>query len=335
MKTPSGFFQHFTDPVFFIDRQGIVHWMNDASRDLFGIEHGQTPKNLADHIQPNCLKQIVSCHGSLVIPLELQSKAQLKNQSKQFAIALDSGVSDPDHELIQVTVKPNFALPKRQEEFLAMLAHDLKNPLGALFGYADALIDTSIGDTLSDRQREVIGRIRNTAARSLDLVRNFQYLACSTDSIGLAKGANTNLNNVIEAVTQDIWRHDSERAKLELALAKPSPTVKVEKIALERLVANLLTNAQKFTPADGHVRVKTYDDKSHAVLEVTNTGPTISAQEIPKLFDRSFRGTNSAKVPGSGLGLFIVKSIVDGVGGSIKVSSEQTSGTTFKVMLPK
>ena len=312
-----------------------MHWMNDATRDLLGIEHGQTPKTLTSYIKPNCLMQLVACPSSLVIPLELQSKAAPSSINTHFAIALDSGVSDPDLELIQVTIKPNFPLPKRQEEFLAMLAHDLKNPLGALFGYADALIDTSIGDSLNERQREVIGRIRNTAARSLDLVRNFQYLACSTDSIGQAKGANSNLNNIIEVTCQDIWRDNSDRAKLELVLASPPPTVKVERIALERLVANLLTNAQKFTPAQGHVQVKTYEDKTHTFLEVTNTGPIIPAQEIPKLFDRSFRGANSSKVPGSGLGLFIVKSIVDSVGGTIEVSSDETSGTTFKVMLPK
>jgi signal transduction histidine kinase len=331
MKTPPGILENFTDSVFFLDRQGKVHWLNDAARKLFGIGAGKVPQTLAANISPSCLSQIIACKGSIVLTLDTQPPTE----PKQFAIAVDSGLSDPDHELIQVTVKPTFALPKRQEEFLAMLAHDLKNPLGALFGYADALIDTPIGDSLSERQREVITRIRNTAARSLDLVRNFQYLACSADSFSLAKGSNSNLNGVIEAVAQDIWREELGAAKLTLELGSPPPTVQVERIALERLVANLLTNAQKFTPPDEHVQVKTSQEGNTTTLEITNSGPIISPQDLPKLFDRSFRGSNSSKVPGSGLGLFIVKQIVDGVGGSITVTSNKTNGTTFKVKLPK
>jgi signal transduction histidine kinase len=104
-----------------------------------------------------------------------------------------------------------------------------------------------------------------------------------------------------------------------------------------QLLTNLVGNALKFTPRGGGVSVRLSDEPDGVTIEVRDSGPGIPPDELPRIFDRFYRGTNTgeARASGSGLGLAIVRSIVDMHGGEIDVASVVGEGTVFRIMLPR
>src|SRR5262249_28257590 len=112
------------------------------------------------------------------------------------------------------------------------------------------------------------------------------------------------------------------------------PTVDVDSLQMERVLSNLLDNAIKYTPAHGTVIVSTHWSLEHLEVKIRDNGPGVPAAELPRLLAKYRRGAESARVEGSGLGLFIVKAIVEAHGGTVEAESEQGHGTTVTVRLP-
>jgi signal transduction histidine kinase len=104
---------------------------------------------------------------------------------------------------------------------------------------------------------------------------------------------------------------------------------------MEQVAANLIDNAIKYTPSGGRVTVDAAQEEGRAVLRVSDTGAGIPADELPRIWERLFRGDASRTERGLGLGLSLVKAIVEAHGGTVAVESEVGRGTTFTVALPK
>jgi signal transduction histidine kinase len=103
---------------------------------------------------------------------------------------------------------------------------------------------------------------------------------------------------------------------------------------LHQVITNLLTNALKFTPSGGRVTISTERAGSHAVLRVTDTGAGIAAGDLPRIFDRFFRGQQAAQISGSGIGLAVAAELVQAHGGRLTAASELGHGTQMTLSLP-
>jgi len=114
----------------------------------------------------------------------------------------------------------------------------------------------------------------------------------------------------------------------------PPIVVMGDRTRLEQVAANLIDNALKYTPAGGRVDVEIGRDGTSALLRVRDTGSGIPADEIPRIFDRLFRGDKSRAERGLGLGLSLVKAVVGAHGGTVNVESEPGRGSVFTVRLP-
>jgi signal transduction histidine kinase len=127
--------------------------------------------------------------------------------------------------------------------------------------------------------------------------------------------------------------------RISVTYTAPSTTVAIrfDRERVVQLVNNLVGNAIKFTPSGGTVAVQVLDEAEAAVIEVSDTGPGIEPGELPRIFDRFYRGTNvgEARASGSGLGLAIARSIVEMHGGFIEVASVLGEGAVFRVVLPR
>ncbi len=216
---------------------------------------------------------------------------------------------------------------------LATAAHDLRNPLSAIFGYAEVLLMEPGDQSLSTRQRELVNRIRGASLRGLELSKNLQALSerrTQASRRRLLSSLMTGINCAIESV----WFPPEKQLDFSLSSSlEATARVSLEQYEIERLVGNLLSNAIKFSPRGAKIILTVAREKNHAVITVSNTGSSIPLKERTEIFKMFSRGSNAHLAPGSGLGLAIVAALLKRAGGSIKVASG-TTGTAFTARLP-
>jgi signal transduction histidine kinase len=227
------------------------------------------------------------------------------------------------------------ALDTVKTDFMSTVSHELRTPLTSIAGYLELLRDGG-PDDLTDPQRRMLEVIARNTRRLRDLVEDILILS-KIESGGFgSEQAPLDLAEVIDRVLATVGAAATKGSVvLELDVRGPLP-VRGDGAQLDRVVENLLTNAVKFTPAEGTVTVRAERRGDQAVLVVADTGMGIPADEQQALFVRFFRGTNAIKqaIPGTGLGLAIVRTIIDNHSGTIDVDSTENVGTTVTVHLP-
>jgi PAS domain S-box-containing protein len=216
-----------------------------------------------------------------------------------------------------------------KEELVTMLSHDLRSPLSVILTDAGEL-GRPCGDEGCRAARVAIRQsVRRAAAMLDDVVDSARLESGSLDLKREALDLAAILRDLVEGGFPA-----PERDRLRLALDLPSAAMLGDRSWLERAAANVIGNALKFAPAETPVRVRLARDGLALRLEVTDQGPGIPADEQPLLFRRFFRASNVKRTGGSGLGLYIVRLVVEAHGGRAAVRSELGRGTTVTLTLP-
>jgi signal transduction histidine kinase len=220
-----------------------------------------------------------------------------------------------------------------KDEFVALISHDLRTPLTSIMGYLELIRDD---DNLTDEQRGFLRVADRNADRLLRLVNDLLFVA--RFEAGELELHRTELD--LAAIVRQSVKEAESRAtaggvKLSCDAGAVS-AVKADKGRMFQLVDNLVSNAIKFTPEGGDVRVSVTPVNGFVQLEVADTGIGIESQEQERLFERFFRASTASahQIPGTGLGLYITRAIVEAHGGSIAVRSDPGEGTSFSVELP-
>jgi signal transduction histidine kinase len=219
-------------------------------------------------------------------------------------------------------------------ELLSAVSHDLKNPLGVIESLASLMLEGDAGD-LNEQQTDLTERIHASSRQVITLSLNLidaerieaGRLILNRQRADLAKVAD---NALVYARSASHLKGIALQCDVEPGL--PQPQVDVSQI--ERVISNLLGNAIKFTSAGGRVRLSIRTRGDAVILAVSDSGPGIDASEFPLLFDKYHREPQSKRIEGSGLGLFIVKAVVEAHGGKVDISSSLGKGTTVTVYLP-
>jgi signal transduction histidine kinase len=134
----------------------------------------------------------------------------------------------------------------------------------------------------------------------------------------------------------ELYQYVAEEKRITVALqVSDTCAVSIDRIRTRQVFANLLDNALKYTGASGRVEIRTRCEPSQAIIEVTDTGMGIPPEEISRIWERLFRGDRSRSQRGLGLGLSLVKAIVEAHGGAVSVQSKVGQGSTFTVTLPR
>jgi nitrogen-specific signal transduction histidine kinase len=324
------------------DAAGRTLWQNDAADRLFAAL--QPPALGADaptggwshYFTAECVRRILAVDdlGSLEVELQTNGPRPLR----QTCIIVDVSSGDPDSRLLLLILRAAPLSPAAAGAFgpdeLAGVAHDLRSPVGAIFGYADALLDTDGGAGLSAGQRELLHRVRGAAARAVNMIKNLQQIFYLQAGKLHAPEMPTDLNAVVHEIAEAA-RFESEQAcRLQLQLCPEPLPAPLEPTQLDRIVANLIANACKYSAPGSLIFIKTWRRQDRAYFEVTNSGSPIPAHELRSIFNRYQRGSSRGHSSGTGLGLFIVKSLVDAIGGTVSASSDGQDGAVFTVVLP-
>jgi PAS domain S-box-containing protein len=222
-------------------------------------------------------------------------------------------------------------LERQRADFLAMLTHDIKNPMHVILGCAELLLE----DVVDSGQRQLLQRLRGNALTVHSLVTNYlDFSKVESGHLTLVRqptGINTLLRNIEQQYAGEALRRD---ITLRLHLQDELPLVDGDSLALERVFANLLHNALKFTPRFGHITICSASQAGAVAVTIADSGPGIAHEELASLFDKYRQAKQARTADGAGLGLFIVKALVEAHGGQVRVESSPGQGACFSVLLP-
>ncbi|HSJ00655.1 MAG TPA: HAMP domain-containing sensor histidine kinase [Patescibacteria group bacterium] len=223
----------------------------------------------------------------------------------------------------------------RLREFVADVSHELRTPIAALRMYTELLreddVDEATRAEFLERSTQQIGRLEWLSTNLLDLSR----IDAGIFPLDMREG---DLRDPVQATVQALSEVAVARGvSLDSEVPGEAVEMRFDRERIIQLLTNLVGNALKFTPRGGAVSVSVGETDEQVTIEVSDTGPGISADELPHVFERFYRGTNTgeARASGSGLGLAIVRSIVEMHGGEIEVASVIGEGTEFRITLPR
>jgi len=228
-------------------------------------------------------------------------------------------------------------LDRAKDSFVSTVSHELRTPLTSIVGYLEVMNDGALGD-LPKGVAVGLSVIERNAVRLRDLVEDLLTLSAYDAEVVRLDRQRVNLVGLVRECQQEcVPLADDKRVALRLLAESGLPSVLVDRAHLERVVHNLIGNAVKFSRPGGRVTVRLGADDDHVVLSVADTGIGIPADEQEQVFARFYRSTLSMadEIQGAGLGLALVRTVVEWHGGTVEVESVEDEGTTVTVRLPR
>ncbi|MFS0704632.1 ATP-binding protein [Cellulomonas sp. 179-A 9B4 NHS] len=348
------------------DREGLVEIFNPGAERLLGYPQGGvvgrmhlTDFHLSAEIDDRRARQrsAPARHGdgplaeqrdlvdALVAPVRAGSadvrdwtyvRADGAHVTVRLAVTrrLEADGSVGGYVVVATDVTAEREAARLKDQFLGLVSHELRTPLTSVLGYLELLLDGT--EPLSDEQREYLTVVERNARRQLRLVSDL-LLSAQVDAGTFAITPQAADLGAVARASLASAAPAAEQARVTLVPAIEDAPLQADPVRLGQVVDNLVSNALKFTPQGGSVRVEvapTAEGGAH--LAVSDTGIGIPADELGNLASRFFRATNAARraIPGVGLGLSITKAVVDAHGGRLDVQSTVGEGTTFLVTLP-
>lgn len=324
------------EPIIALDRFRRVQLLNEAAERALGVRADEVlGQPLAESGFPRELRAAIRTAPP---PGESGTSEVTLGDGRTFAIAVAPLVGNRNgavhgwvvtlHDITHLK-----ELDRLKSEFVNTVSHDLRAPLTAVTGYVFLLRNEPLSEAASNALDQIelaIERMSRLISDLLDLGRIESGLGIQRQPLDPAV--------LLAAVKQELEPLAAAKGlRLVLRLAGELPPIEGDSDRLHQALANLVQNAIKFTPA-GEVAIQAEQFGPNLAISVSDTGTGIPAADLPYIFDKFYRvgkrPGSGAQPEGSGLGLSIVKSIVDRHGGRITVESRQGVGTTFRIMLP-
>jgi two-component system phosphate regulon sensor histidine kinase PhoR len=223
-----------------------------------------------------------------------------------------------------------------KSDFVNMVAHEIRSPLNSISMQLKVILDGLAG-SITEKQQEILGRASAKISSLSNLSTELLDLAKIESGLIIQEKERFLINTLLE--DQVAFFQEAARSKgisLEFDTLPDLPPVLANKSNMEEVFSNLITNAIHYTPDNGKISILAAAVKTRLCVSVSDTGFGIPDDDLPKIFDRFFRVKNEKTryITGTGLGLPIVKSILEAHNGKIRVESELNKGSTFYVYLP-
>jgi signal transduction histidine kinase len=229
-------------------------------------------------------------------------------------------------------------LNRNQSEFTRIVSHDLRTPLTSMQGFANMLELQLVGE-LNEKQSHFVEKILSGISQMTTLVDNIQDAGRYDPETGFYEISRSqcDISDIVNRISNNfLVPAEKQELKLSIAVADDVPIINADVNMIERAITNLVDNAIKYTPNGGQVEVRAVTEDDQMIISVSDSGFGISPDNQKHLFERHVRipRQEHKRVKGSGLGLFIVKSVAQRHGGDAWVKSVENKGTTFYLSIP-
>jgi PAS domain S-box-containing protein len=328
-----------TDAVLVTDRDNCILLINPAAEQAFGVEAELVSEQEISEI--GLAPALVQVFEEPLSPHEALTKEVPLPDGRTLYANVSTIVSADNKRIGRVAVMRDIThlkeLDEMKSDFIATVSHDLRAPLTFMRGYATML--PTVG-TLNDKQREYTEKILRGVGQMSELVNNLLDLGRIEAGVGLDRKPCHLGAILVEAV--DSMRGRAKRKDLTLRMepAQGMAIVSGDATLLRQAFTNLVDNAIKYTPNGGSVTVglsvSEENGTPRAIVHVTDTGIGIAPEDQMRLFEKFYRiqRRDAPAAPGTGLGLSLVKSIIERHDGEIWVESKLNEGSTFYAALP-
>ena len=227
-------------------------------------------------------------------------------------------------------------IDRMKTELVSMVAHELRSPLTCISGFSELLLDNGVTREQSEEYAQIILKESN---RLSDLINKFLDISKIESGKSQMQKTPVDLKMLIEKVLDfNSQLAEKKKIRVDFDAALEVPIMNLDRDMMEQVILNLYSNAIKYSPELARVAIRLDDNDKDITIEVEDTGYGISENSLPHIFEKFYRVTDNDKVidiSGSGLGLALVKEIVEIHGGKIKVKSAVGKGSTFTLTLPK
>jgi signal transduction histidine kinase len=327
------------DAVFVIGPDQTVEIANRAARQHFQIEPGKSLRDLSLRWLPP-LYESVQLHHKPIEPQGYASALQLFDQGEErFLLPRAMPMLSADQELIGVTVILADVTPLRRADeakssMVLTVSHELRTPLTGLRMALSLLAGNGFGP-VTDKQKSLIGTAREDSDRLYRIIDNLLNISRLESGRAQLVFRPMSVGEIV-VMALDPLRPGfaGKNISLSTEIAADLPNVQADALSISSALTNLLSNAMKFTPAGGSVKLSAVTDAGKVRISVADSGPGIPEPYRKRIFEKFFRVPNKDGPTGAGLGLTIAHEIVEAHGGDLTFDSPPEGGTTFNLSLP-
>ena len=325
---------HMTDGIIAFNMDGNIIHINPAAKQLLNI----TDKE--DSFEKIFEKLKIDINMEKIIYLEnWTSSEQRKNVGDKYVNILFAPFQDENDRpggviaLIQ-DITEHVRLDNMRKEFVADVSHELKTPITSIMGYADTLLE---GEYDKETQNRFLNVIASEARRMAQLVTDLLTLSRYDSKKIKKEETEFDLGDLVKKCQEKLkFEIEKKGHNMECFVTASVPPVQADKYGIERVVLNILSNAIKYTPENGTIKVYVGFVYNDAYIKVIDNGIGIPEGDLGRIFERFYRvdKARTREMGGTGLGLSIAKEILDQNKGSIDIKSEVGKGTEVVIRLP-
>ena len=324
---------HMTDGIIAFDKDGNIMLINPVAKKLLMIEKEKTFDEIFKKLNVEVNKEAIMYLENWTSS-EQKINVGDKNINIYFAPYKDDNNLYSGVIAVIQDITEHVKLDNMRKEFVADVSHELKTPITSIIGYADTLLE---GEYDRKTQEKFLAVISSEGRRMADLVSDL--LTLSRYDTNRATGIVTefDLGELTKKCQEKLAiAVKKKNQEVECYVTADVPPIKADKNGIERVILNVLSNAVKYTPQNGNIKIYVGFVYNDAYIKVIDNGIGIPKEDLNRVFERFYRvdKARSREMGGTGLGLSIAKEIIQQNNGSIDIKSEYGKGTEVVIRIP-
>ncbi len=345
--------QSMTDGIIALDHDGTVLLTNKAALNMLNLpdQDSTIGKSIFDIFPLHS----TSTHRKIAKKQRPEYRTLSTGEASSEVFEFRPTKNSDDKEFLGVSVSPvvlhktitglvlvirdvtkEREIDRMKTEFISLASHQLRTPLSAIRWFGEMLLNGDGGE-LNEEQKELAVNMMDSTHRMIDLVNSLLNISRIESGRIIIDPRPTDIKELVEGIVTDLKAKIAEREQnIAVSVHSNLPKINLDPSLIGQVYMNLLTNAIKYTPRGGDIAVIVSKKDDFIVTQVSDSGFGIPKKQHGQVFQKFFRAENviSVETDGNGLGLYLIKAIVESSGGEIWFESEENKGTTFWFSLP-